>query len=420
MVTAIIKKFRKLAHLPFLLFLPLFSSAQIQLCGTKDPIGVNPKVTLQIEGIIEDTVTYRVPVVFTVIGDAQDIFDVNETILSDQLRIMNEDFRAHNSDIASLVPPFVPVDSKIEFYKAKPTRKITNGGLDYDSAHQFDMYKAETGGAPIVDSVLNIYFCNFSFAGGFAVFPRSNTVRQYYDACSIRIRSFLGTGRRIATHEIGHWLDCPHTFQPDSICNGQPRNYGDGFSDTPPLLGSTSGCPLNRLSCVGTKAFVQNFMDYSSCLVAFSNDQRSAMRNVLRPGGIRSYLSQVNPPKPPNTLPVCIITSPLDSARIPVGTVIRYSVTATDDKEVTKVEAFLNGSLLTTFTRPPYSFTFTPQTAQTVTFGAKAYDSEGFTIAKTVRIFVTQTQGEKVTEVILEQNGDLRFKTPTRERVIPK
>lgn len=384
----------------FLILLSLTAQAQ-QFCGTPPPIGELPQI--RAAGAV-DTVVYRVPIVFTVLGDAQDQTDVTDAFLASQFAQLNQDFRGRNSDISTLVAPFVPVDARIEFYIYQPTRRVLNNGADYDAAHQFDMYKPETGGASIVPNVLNVYYCNISFAGGFSVFPRPGTVGQFYDANVIRIRSALGTGRRIATHEIGHWFDLPHTFQ--GLCAD-----GDGCTDTPPISSSTSGCPLTRKACDNvTPAFVQNYMDYSSCLVAFSPCQKERMRNVLNPAGIRSYLITSQP----NTPPTVKITKPTKDTTIVQGGSLLLEIKSSDSDGISRVEAYSGNTKLYTFTQPPYWISFSGLSVQVMKFSAKAYDNLGqSTNSDTVKVTVTTQTKIPIVEQWIE--GDkLKVRTATK------
>ncbi len=63
---------------------------------------------------------------------------------------------------------------------------------------------------------------------------------------------------RTATHEIGHILGLRHIWGDVESCTGT-----DYVADTPPQLGSTSGCPTQpQVECSGDKMF-QNYMDYN-------------------------------------------------------------------------------------------------------------------------------------------------------------
>lgn len=394
----------------YIIFQSILSFAQVPLCGTPSPVGSLPQLSISLPNINLDTVVYRIPIVFTVIGDNQDQADMSEAFLDGQLKTLNEDFRARNADISTLLPQFPRVDCKIEFVKHMTTRRIINAGNDFTSANQFGMYRSSTGGIEIVDSVLNVYYCNIDFAGGFAVFPRPGSVHAYYDACVVRIRSAFGTGRRIASHEVGHWLDLRHTF--DSGCNFP----GDECDDTPAIPSSSGGCPLTRKGCDNvTTAFVQNYMDYSSCLVAFSNCQRGRMRNVLQPGGIRHYLIG----EAVNTPPICDIIRPSKDTTIAVGASLTITVNATDNDGISRVELYLNEAKIYTFLNKPYQLGLSRLQAGTLRVSAKAYDNTGLFTTDMVTVTIGQVSSP-IIDIQLTQQNELIFKAQDgRTRKIP-
>ncbi|WP_111683254.1 zinc-dependent metalloprotease [Winogradskyella tangerina] len=84
---------------------------------------------------------------------------------------------------------------------------------------------------------------------------------------------------RTTTHELGHFFNLLHTFNADGggICG---IGGGDGIADTPEVANSTYGCPppTSVASCsAGQPALIMNYMDYANdaCMYMFSAGQMS-------------------------------------------------------------------------------------------------------------------------------------------------
>lgn len=122
---------------------------------------------------------------------------------------------------------------------------------------------------------------------GFAYLP---PVSGFYDGIVLHQRVF-GIGEeydllnnydlnKSLTHELGHYLGLFHTFRFTNDC-GEETNcnaQGDQICDTPATTGS-AGC--SALECPET--LVNNYMDYAydQCVSAFTEGQRTRMRNSL-------------------------------------------------------------------------------------------------------------------------------------------
>ncbi|KAL2812552.1 hypothetical protein BDW59DRAFT_155253 [Aspergillus cavernicola] len=97
-----------------------------------------------------------------------------------------------------------------------------------------------------------------------------------------------------AVHEVGHWLNLFHTFQPG---NDDPEipgcfGHGDYIHDTPAEGFAAFGCPKRRDTCKGTDESnndfsvpgddpIHNFMDYTDdiCLTQFTAGQIRRMQS---------------------------------------------------------------------------------------------------------------------------------------------
>ncbi|KAL2860819.1 zinc metalloprotease [Aspergillus lucknowensis] len=97
-----------------------------------------------------------------------------------------------------------------------------------------------------------------------------------------------------AVHEVGHWLNLFHTFQPGNNDPDLPGCFGHGdyIRDTPAEAFAAFGCPRVRDTCRGvnetSNAYsvpgtdpIHNFMDYTDdrCLTHFTPGQVRRMQN---------------------------------------------------------------------------------------------------------------------------------------------
>ncbi len=164
-----------------------------------------------------------------------------------------------------------------------------------------------------IANVCNIYV-NGNLPGlcGFATFPSGTSPRQ---GGIFLNKSCVGAGDQTLAHEMGHYLNLPHTFEDGAgveFVNGSNcSTAGDGFCDTPAdFLDARTSCPYtgNQTDPNGDlyKTVIDEtlIMSYFSdnCVNRFSDEEEAEMNSALT--NRRSYL--LNQPTPD--------TSPLDSA----------------------------------------------------------------------------------------------------------
>ncbi|MDF2437603.1 MAG: hypothetical protein K0Q95_1979 [Bacteroidota bacterium] len=233
---------------------------------------------------------YIIPVVFHVLHQ-NGVENISDAQILDQIRILNEDYRKQNADISAVVSSFTAIaaDSEIEFRLAKkdPTGNCTNG---------IDRIFTPLTNAADDDSKLNPWprskYLNIwsvktigsAGVAGYAYLP--GTAPSANEDGIIILSSYIGSigsgsvnTSRALTHEIGHFLNLPHTW-------GNTNNPGvacgnDNVSDTPVTKGHTS-CQLTDATCTaGVVENVQNFMEYSYCSKMYTTGQKTRMRNAL-------------------------------------------------------------------------------------------------------------------------------------------
>ncbi|MEM9821907.1 MAG: T9SS type A sorting domain-containing protein [Bacteroidota bacterium] len=129
---------------------------------------------------------------------------------------------------------------------------------------------------------------------GYAYLPFPSVIGRSFDGSVVDYRWFGGpgfgqSGYKTLTHETGHYLGLPHTF------DGEDCGADDNISDTPNIGDATSSImpnlwcsngnfPSGPTSCGGTEHMYVNYMDYVNsdyCYTSFSNGQSALMRGVL-------------------------------------------------------------------------------------------------------------------------------------------
>ena len=245
---------------------------------SREPVFRNAPVNSNIPGLapkVPADFSASVPVYFHVIHNGP-TGNVSNATISAQMSVLNLAFGGFPAG----------ANSKVSFTLASVDR--TNNAAWFDaepeSAEELAMKRAlKRGGS----NALNIYTTSGAqdFFLGWAYYP-SITVQNKHsvlDGVVLHWGSLpggpFGTAFSLgqtATHEAGHWLGLPHTFE--GGCNGK----GDGIGDTPAMLEPTSGCPVGKDTCPAQPGLdpIHNYMDYSfdSCYEEFTPDQVGRMQ----------------------------------------------------------------------------------------------------------------------------------------------
>ena len=269
-------------------------------------------------GSVDDTTILKVPVVVHVIHNGG-IENISYAQVVDAIAVLNEDFRRMNADTVNTQAVFKNVarDTRIEFYLANydENGECTDGVVKVKSAQTYNAHNHVKDLSSwdhrkymniwVVHSIENTFGGNGTILG-FAYYPNPN--QSYYNDgilirhdCMGRIGSANGgfgpnAQGRTLTHEVGHYLGLPHTFN-GSSCS----LINDGFDDTPPIAGPSSGClSAGFNTCGGNDPNdlpdqTENYMDYSYgiCQNMLTEDQMEEMRSNLLPGGVRWQLTNV-------------------------------------------------------------------------------------------------------------------------------
>ena len=286
-------------------------SAQNRTCGTdhavRTALNSHPELQIQMDELEEFTqhysmsterVTRVIPIVFHVIHNYGQENISKEQIL-DAVRIINEDFQLQNEDQSSVIPEFqdIVANMEIEFRLAKidPNGNCTEGITRTVSELTFS---ADDNVKELVswprNKYLNVWVVDqISFsAGGYAYLPGSAPSAQ--DDGIVVLHNQLGSigtsngsnfAARTLTHEIGHFLNLRHTWGPTNS-PGDPENcdFDDGVNDTPNTIGvAGQNCNLAQSTC-GFLDNVQNYMDYSSCAIMYTEGQKQRVLATLNSG----------------------------------------------------------------------------------------------------------------------------------------
>ncbi|MCC5922510.1 MAG: T9SS type A sorting domain-containing protein [Crocinitomicaceae bacterium] len=255
------------------------------------------------------SISYTIPVVFHIIhaGGPENIS--NEQV-EDCIRILNNDFQKLNNDANNVNSAFLPIvaDVEIQFKLARrdPSGNCTNGitrtfsNLTFGASGQqrVSLVQQNHGNWP-GDRYLNVFVAaDIGGAAGYTFLPNFSGMGNGIHVLHNYVGG-IGTANfqtsRTMTHEVGHWLDLPHTWGPTNNPGLQSNcDSDDGIADTPNTIGWTT-CNVNGESC-GSLDNVENYMEYSFCAKMFTNGQKARMHAALNSavGGRNNVVSASN------------------------------------------------------------------------------------------------------------------------------
>lgn len=234
-----------------------------------------------------------IPVVFHILYNNAGQ-NIDETLIRQQLDILNTAFRKKNADTTKIPQAFkaLAADCEIEFKLAvaDPLRRPTNGIIrKYTTIKNWlDDDKMKSSASNGMDGwdpkqYLNIWICNLALSSGYSSFPGDAAAKD-----GVVIRSGLVGGSKVLVHEVGHWLGLKHLWG-DTYCGD------DLVDDTPKQSTFTTGCPTDvRASCGNGAAgdMYMNYMDFTSdaCLLMFTQGQKARIWRLFEAGGLRATI----------------------------------------------------------------------------------------------------------------------------------
>ena len=272
-----------------------------------------------ISSVNKSGVVYKIPVAFHVVHN-NGVEKIERAQVLDALAILNRDLRALRADTATVDSIFKPLiaDVEIEFALATkaPDGTCFSGVTYTESAYSYN--NGDINGSDQINDVisfndvyqgvwpgnqyLNVLICGAVGDGiaGYAYYPNGSGnsmnwgIWLRHDYCG-SIGTGSPSGSKTFVHEVGHWLNLPHTWgstnEPNLASN---CSSDDGVSDTPNTIGST-WCNYNENTC-GPIANIENHMEYSPCRKMFTLGQKARMRTALTSsvGGRSNLITPAN------------------------------------------------------------------------------------------------------------------------------
>ncbi len=250
---------------------------------------------------LADSVHYIPVVVHVVHNNGPE--NISMAKIQSQIDILNEDYRK----LPGTPGAGAGADTKYEFFLAQidPNGACTDGVIRYQSTqtvhNQSQEFALKSGRQWPPHKYLNMWVVRSINGGnilGYARPPDQLGISPTLDGVVMGYDFFgdvppvsppyhLG---RTTTHEVGHWLGLPHTFQ--GGCTGTTVSNcaiaGDGICDTPQSSNPNFGCPGSPPNSCVDQTFgvgvdpadpLENYMNYSDdiCMDAFTTGQKDEM-----------------------------------------------------------------------------------------------------------------------------------------------
>ncbi|MAJ07082.1 MAG: hypothetical protein CL827_09540 [Crocinitomicaceae bacterium] len=269
---------------------------------------------------LKSGVVYKIPVVFHIVHN-NGIEKIDRSQVLDALEKLNIDLRALRPDTSTVDSLFQPLiaDIEVEFVLATKAPDGTcfsgitmtetpfsynngdiNGSDQVDAVMMYnDVYQGNWPG----DQYLNVFVCGAVGTGiaGYTYYPSgffgnamNNGIWLRHDYCG-SIGTANPSASKTFVHEVGHWLNLPHTWgstnEPGLASN---CTTDDGVTDTPNTIGS-QWCNYNETTC-GSVANIENHMEYTPCRKMFTLGQKARMRTALNSstGGRSNLITPAN------------------------------------------------------------------------------------------------------------------------------
>ena len=268
----------------------------------------------------KSSVLHKIPVVFHIVHN-NGVEKIDRSQVLDALEKLNIDLRALRPDSSTVDSLFKPLiaDIEVEFVLATkaPDGTCFSGITMTETPYSYN--NGDINGSDQVDAVmmsndvfqgnwpgnqyLNVFVCGSVGTGiaGYTYYPSgffgnsmNNGIWLRHDYCG-SIGTANPSASKTFVHEVGHWLNLPHTWgstnEPGLASN---CSSDDGVADTPNTIGS-QWCNYNETTC-GSVANIENHMEYTPCRKMFTLGQKARMRTALNSstGGRSNLITTAN------------------------------------------------------------------------------------------------------------------------------